>query len=344
VRHIDHAISRNLAILFSTLSGIRDGQSDAIHDARVATRRLRAALPLAWADSPNSIWMSGYDIIRRLGKHLGKVREVDVALEQLPSLEARVPTAAPSLAAVRLQLGRRQAKQRRRLVKDVERLSLEELHTERLVPVRTLSLRVDRRWRAVEGAIIEHAAQLIEAVDAASGVYFPNRSHRVRVETKKLRYVLELVGNTESASLVKHLRRAQEILGQLHDHHVLKQVLRSADGLDKDHRQVLVGSIDATCDELFREYLTRRSQLVDVSREARAAAKHGAWRPLTVAGMLLTAGAMAVPSVVLRMAAPPLPRRVPPARLGATSGVTEAAGIERNETAVEGGLVVPKPA
>ena len=52
----------------------------------------------------------------------------------------------------------------------------------------------------------------------ASGVYLPKRAHRVRVETKKLRYVLELVGSAESAAMVKRLRRAQEVLGQLHDH------------------------------------------------------------------------------------------------------------------------------
>jgi CHAD domain-containing protein len=304
VRHLDQAISRNLAILFSTVSGIRDGQSDAIHDARVATRRLRAALPLAWADSPNASWESGFESIRKWGKHLGRVREADVALELLPSLEARVPPAAPAIAEVRLRVSQQQAKQRRQLVKSLDKLSLDRLRAVRLVPARGISLRVDGRWRSVERAIVEHSENLREAVDFASGIYFPNRSHRVRVATKKLRYVLELVDNPASTRMVKLLRRSQEILGLLHDHQVLATAVSSAQRLEKDHRRVLLASLEGRCEELFREYLTRRSQLLDVAQHARTAAIHGDWRPRSVGGMLLTASAVAVPSAFFWIARP----------------------------------------
>lgn len=332
VRHIDQAISRNLAILFSTVSGVRDGQFDAIHDARVATRRLRAALPLAWADSPNSSWESGLETIREWGKHLGRVREADVALELLPSLEARVPPAAPAVEEVRLQLAQQQANQRRQLVKNLEKLSLDRLHAARLVPAHGISLLADRRWRSVERAIVEHSENLREAVDFASGIYFPNRSHRVRVATKKLRYVLELVAHPESSTMVKQLRRSQETLGQLHDHQVLAHVLSSAKRLAKDDRRVLLASLQARCEELFREYLTRRSQLLDVARHARTAAIDGAWRPRSVGGILLTAGAVAVPSALFWIARPSA-RGVTP-RLAASRD-----GLRRDAKSVSTGAV-----
>jgi CHAD domain-containing protein len=304
VQQLDRAISQNLAILFSTIPRIRDGQTDAIHDARVATRRLRAALPLAWADSPNTEWVSGFETIRQLGRYLGRVREVDVVLEQLPLVEARVPPAAPSIAEVRLGLAGRHASQRRKLVKNLEKLAVDRLHAARLVPPHGMALLPDRRWRAVEHAIVEHADNLREAIDVASGVYFPKRTHRVRVETKKLRYVLELVGNDESAKMVKQLRRAQEVLGRLHDHQVLGETLGAAKSTDKEDRRALVLSVVAQCDELFQEYLTRRPQLLEVADDARTAAMRGAWRPRSVAGVLLTASAVALPSALFWLARP----------------------------------------
>jgi CHAD domain-containing protein len=302
VRRLDHAISRNLAILFSTISGIRDGQSDAIHDARVATRRLRAALPLAWAESPNTEWASSFETIRQMGKQLGRVREVDVALDALPSLEARVPPAAAAIAELRRELAQRQAKQRRRLIKNVERLSLDHLSAARLVPSRRISLARDRRWHAVARAIVDHAESLRQAVIDASGVYFPNRVHRVRVETKKLRYVLELVERTESSALLKRLRRAQEILGELHDHQMLALAVGAARDLNGTDRRLLETSAQARCDELFRDYLPRRSQLLEVCEQASTAAMRDAFRPHSVGKMLVTAGVMAAPSALLWMA------------------------------------------
>jgi CHAD domain-containing protein len=302
VRRLDQAISRNLAILFSTISGIRDGQSDAIHDARVATRRLRAALPLAWAESPNTEWASSFETIRQMGKQLGRVREVDVALDALPSLEARVPPAAAAIAELRRELTQRQAKRRRRLIKNVERLSLDRLSTVRLVPGRRLSLARDRRWHAVERAIVDHAESLRQAVIDASGVYFPNRVHRVRVETKKLRYVLELVVRAESSALLKRLRRAQEILGELHDHQMLALAVGAASDLNGADRRLLEASAHARCDELFQDYLRRRPQLLEVCEQASSAAMRDAFRPHSVGEMLVTAGVMAAPSALLWMA------------------------------------------
>jgi CHAD domain-containing protein len=43
---VNGVILSNLDALHSRLPQVRDGDRDAIHDARVATRRLRAAIPL----------------------------------------------------------------------------------------------------------------------------------------------------------------------------------------------------------------------------------------------------------------------------------------------------------
>src|SRR5262245_33274637 len=114
---IDRTVDENLTILFSMLPGVRDGNADAIHDARVATRRLRAAAPLAAEGEADESSDEPLDAIRQLGRSFGRARDVDVAIERLEDVERRLPGAARSLAALRQTLTARQEKSRRRLVK-----------------------------------------------------------------------------------------------------------------------------------------------------------------------------------------------------------------------------------
>jgi CHAD domain-containing protein len=306
VTHIDRAISKNLAVLLSTISGIRNAESEAIHSARVATRRLRAVLPLAWAESPKTSWRESAEIIREFGRDLGRVREVEVVLEQLSGVEARIPTAAPALALVRQELARQQMRQHRRLVKDVEKLPLDQLHPKSLVPASRFTVLADRRWRSVERAIADHADRLREAIDHASGVYFPKRAHRARVETKKLRYLLELMAHAAAAkSAVKRLKRMQDVLGDLHDQQMLVETLGSQDAIRQSERDAMTASLDARCQELFTQYLSRRSAVLELCDEVRTAALGGEWRPASVGGVLLRASAAAVPPVLLWLTRPP---------------------------------------
>jgi len=58
---------------------------DAVHDARVATRRFRAALPFVYT-APQPI----ADELRRIGRALGGVRELDATKDLLTRLESRI--------------------------------------------------------------------------------------------------------------------------------------------------------------------------------------------------------------------------------------------------------------
>src|SRR5688572_4818624 len=93
----------NLQLLLAHRAGIRDGDADAIHGARVATRRLRAALPILTGGSARR--GEGPDeVIKTAGRALGKARDVDVAIELLDELERRSPEAAPAAATLRARL------------------------------------------------------------------------------------------------------------------------------------------------------------------------------------------------------------------------------------------------
>src|SRR3954466_14059394 len=76
-------LQQRVAALRRTLPGARNGDVRAVHQARVATRRLREALPLMAAGKPGRRLER---IARELTGVLGTVRELDVALEMLDGL------------------------------------------------------------------------------------------------------------------------------------------------------------------------------------------------------------------------------------------------------------------
>ena len=185
------------ALLRSQLPGLLDGRLDSIHDARIATRRIREVLPLTHE------WQGGRDAddlaarIRELGRSLGKARDADVRIELLRYFEARLPHAASSLALVRQRQEHDRLILARKLIKRLERLDVGE-ELARLSAGAAWQRR--RFWVAMTGAwrhqlrqlVAERAQAASAAVVHATGVYFPNRSHAARIAIKKFRYAVEI--------------------------------------------------------------------------------------------------------------------------------------------------------
>src|SRR5687767_7109877 len=73
-------IRQRLRALTRSLPAARAGEVSAIHQARVATRRLREALPVV---SDGARGRKIERVVRRLTQSLGPVRELDVALLML---------------------------------------------------------------------------------------------------------------------------------------------------------------------------------------------------------------------------------------------------------------------
>src|SRR5688572_29564842 len=93
----DLLIRQRLMALSRSLPGARKGDALRLHQARVATRRLREALPMVASGSKGRKLVRD---IRRLTRALGPVRELDVALQTLDELGAE--GGAPSTALGKL--------------------------------------------------------------------------------------------------------------------------------------------------------------------------------------------------------------------------------------------------
>jgi CHAD domain-containing protein len=305
---IDRVFRTNLEVLLSNASGLRDGNAGAIHDARIATRRLRALLPIALAVMPERQRAAVTSTLRRLGRTLGAVRDTDVSLEQLDALELRIPSAARAITALRLRLLERQAFGRRRMVKRLEQVPFDDL----VAMARPLGSRFaftrtsGARARATAAAIESSARKLWESVERAGGVYFPNRTHAVRIAAKKLRYLLEFtLEGAERKRTLKALRRVQQQLGNLHDRQTLADVVDAArandetDGVPSEEYAALLAWIHDDIRRLHDEYAgASRESLRQVVRELvrqRKTERANTW---------LAVGAFAAPSVALWLSRP----------------------------------------
>jgi CHAD domain-containing protein len=257
--------------LLGQLPGVRDGSVDAVHDARIATRRLRELVPM-FASEHSEQTSAVEALLKRAGRRLGTVRELDAMHAHLARLEVRFPDAAVAAAVGRRTLASEQVEARRKMIKALERLSL----ARRLVlpsPAGTLGWwRARRRssgeWRTMlRDRVGTHARSVGSAVDHAGGVYFPNRAHSVRIAAKKLRYSVELAVRTgvwRPPRLLRDLRRVLGTLGTLHDAQVLldrlDHLLPFGEVDDRD-RHLLATAVRTEIADAQAAYLERRERL-----------------------------------------------------------------------------------
>jgi CHAD domain-containing protein len=228
-------VRRQFAIILAKELGTRLGDDiEELHDMRVASRRLRASLSL-FADVLPAGVMALRDDLRWLGGALGAVRDLDVQLEQLEQWIATSELAdADALAALRLLL----EDQRRSA-----RTALLEVFDSRRYSVfvgrfrRTLRARHSRRSgaaalpaRAVAPDLIESRVRQFRKHAKRVGPDSPSSAyHRLRTDTKRLRYALEFLADVypdRTRRPVKRLVVLQDILGLHQDAEIARQRLR----------------------------------------------------------------------------------------------------------------------
>lgn len=272
-------LSRHLECLRSQWSGVLDADIESVHQARVATRRIRAALPLL----PHAT-RADRRFFRDTGRRLGKVRELDVLDAQLDELEDKVPSTTAGLAAVRRDIRERQERARRRMVKALMRVNLRAVDQRLVHP--GFTAHVTSYWYdpadAMRREVIVASDRAAASIGHAGGVYMPNRLHSVRIELKKLRYDVEIADGmrvVNGGELLPELKKSQDRLGRLHDLQVLLSALearhaREDEGSVARELSVLEAVVAAECRALHLKYKENREQLLALCHDI-----HDAGRP-----------------------------------------------------------------
>lgn len=275
-------LRRRLNTLEKEMPAAIAGEIGGIHQARVASRRVREMLPLLVAVAGEHATRTLRRDIRGITQHLGPLREIDVALMMLAELETRAPTHALAIAFVRT----RTALERNRMGPQVGR-ALSRVHIGHLARrVRDLAVTLDSpeemaRCAASSAARLDaRTTRLDDVVRAVGVVYAPGPLHEVRIALKKFRYALEIaadLGRFRLDGSLKRLKALQDLLGTLHDLQVLTSRVRDCEAGSRTaatRRQLraLADELDEQIRQLHSRYLDQRETLVPVVSRARLTA------------------------------------------------------------------------
>jgi CHAD domain-containing protein len=282
----EYLIRQRVMALGRALPAARAGDATSLHQARVATRRLRAALPIVGSGAKAEKLARS---VRGLTRALGPIRELDVELLILDELEKGGDVPHSAIDRLRVSI----IEDRQHLQSDVrERIDdfdIDKLHKRAVSVVRKQT--EDKRPRDAGGVALararaaRRARRLAAAIDNAAGLYLPDRLHAVRIAVKKLRYTLELMpraASSRNAARIRALKNAQDLLGRMHDLEVLiartrgiqsspgASTLKVSADLDR-----LVRRLETECRQLHGHYMAARPALLSLLQRLMTAGKRG---------------------------------------------------------------------
>jgi CHAD domain-containing protein len=243
------------------------GDTEALHKVRVASRRIREALPVVAWHAPSAKVKKLRRKMRRLTRFLGPSANWELELglieKRLAGRDARSGRSASCAAKV---AARRQAL--RHKLKDGSRSEISASCAGKLekvsAPKKQEPGRCVARGAGRQGCCVARSG-LEGSVGRRRGpLYAPERIHAVRVATKKMRYALEIAGEAGLAAAkpqLKGLKREQELLGHLHDlQSLLKHVQRAQASPRVGSR---LAELTAYADTLERECRTLHAEFVE---------------------------------------------------------------------------------
>jgi CHAD domain-containing protein len=260
------------------------GRTAALHKTRVASRRIREALPVVGVAAPPAKVKKLNRKMRELTRSLGPVRELDVELDLLDDESKTDGVSGRAIEIVRREVAsRRQALRRelaenapvgdlKKLIRKLERVGNVEAHKGKK------GRRQEAQWRGVLATRLLHRAKALRAaVDEAGPLYAPDRIHDVRIAVKKLRYALEIAhdaGVARAGILVRVLKKHQERLGRLHDLQMLLKRVREAEaspvvGLRVNDLTAYAETLERDCRRLHAAFVEHRNELADCVKEVR---------------------------------------------------------------------------
>jgi CHAD domain-containing protein len=271
-------LRRQAARLARFVPRARHGDVRGVHQARVASRRLREGLPIAGALAPEDAAGLRREV-RRLTAALGAVRELDVATRVFEAAAAEAGWSETAVARVRRHLARARARQARRLRGRVGRVAARRI----VARVEALAAALDeaapqiRMDELLALRLRARGRRLAQALRAAGTLYVPAALHAVRIAGKKLRYSLELGRGVASLPVgrdIAKLRALQRTLGRLHDLQILQEHLKAIAADVAPERpatralEAMAASFEAECRDLHAAFLRATPALASLTARA----------------------------------------------------------------------------
>jgi CHAD domain-containing protein len=227
-------LAEQLQVLMRESLGVRRNEEiEPVHQARVASRRVREALRM-FADCFDAKKVSGWQKrVKKLTRELGAARDKDVQIEFLEGflegLEGRDRRRRPGVERLLLRWRQKREALQPEIVETLDRLdkagTLVEMYGE---VEKGLFILRSHQVQPGSPAVYERAAQHIRGgldglVTCGHSLEDPKDvqgHHQMRIAAKKLRYTLEICKPAYDGALgpfIDAAKRVQSLLGDLHD-------------------------------------------------------------------------------------------------------------------------------
>jgi len=291
------------------LAGCRRAKDvESVHQARVASRRLRAAMRMFDDCFPGKKARRWRKEVRRLTGGLGPARDVDVQAQFVKRSLSELTDGALRAGVRRLLLRLQQARHRLqpRVVRAVQRArgsgAVEEMievakATETRLAEEGVSVHSPFVFLRAERLILRRLEGVLTLQDCLADPADAARHHEMRIATKRLRYTMEICRPVYDERLREFLAAAKQIqtyLGDIHDCDVWTEALPAFRKAERLRTAEYYGSarpfkrLAAGIEHLIEDRRRRReeafAELTDYWRECTEA---GTWDRL--AGMIVSA-------------------------------------------------------
>jgi CHAD domain-containing protein len=204
-----------------------------VHQARVASRRLRAALGMFSGCFPDARMKKWQKEIKQLTGRLGAARDADVQIEFLKDFISKIPAAGkglrPGLRRVTLRVKQKRHKIQPKIVKILDRLKkdgiipdmrAEAARTERRLSRQNIDIRSPYVYEELRQHIEKRLDELLSCQDCLQNPDDKTGHHDMRIAAKRLRYTLEISNlpfERRLSANIEIMKRLQSLLGKVHD-------------------------------------------------------------------------------------------------------------------------------
>jgi CHAD domain-containing protein len=210
-----------------------------LHDMRVATRRMRAAFDVfGGAFEPKTLrrHLKG---LRRTGRGLGRVRDLDVFIEKARRYQANLPMEEQSHLEPLIEAWRQEREDARQEMIAYLQSPRYQVFKEKFYEFvttpgagalpRSEAMPVPYLVQEAAPVLIYNRQGSVRGFDAILEQASLDQFHALRIEFKKLRYTLEFfreVLGEEAKSIISEIKGLQDHLGDLNDARVAADILR----------------------------------------------------------------------------------------------------------------------
>jgi CHAD domain-containing protein len=245
--YVSELIRHFVSVMLNNYEMLRaENHPEALHDIRVATRRIRETISLFEPLFLPAQVKKSLSSVRKVTKALGLPREIDVNLKLIRELQPSGGLVARAASEhLNSILTEGQLRVRKRLLRALEKTGLKSLRddlTQLAQSVTTTPFRPHLLFEEHQSAVRENFLKLIPRIlhDRATPVlgFDLNFStleddhavHQLRIVTKKLRYAFEITKPLVSIpcdELARDCRVLQDVIGAQHDTCMLIEHIRS---------------------------------------------------------------------------------------------------------------------